>query len=715
MKKLRIMKRLKVTICSYLLLASLCISAQPQIAWRFANPALVHIEDVDRLEFDVQLKASSGGTYMFSGQINLTFNNDAFLTSNLHTIAIRSGISNDYSVALSNYKYNITRNNTGIYPQKVINVALTPGDVSILQQSPGSSLLTQLDGTWQTFIRLRITLNNNALKAGIAFIKASMNGQISYHSAAGQITNYASPNQFETIDLSQLYLGRIYAAASGWSQSGEEGLNWSSSTNTSIFDGNANLTATDLTTARAENLNFIGSAVLTIPENKWLTVDNELLSDSPQKLIIQDGGSMIHHAGNAKASQQRSLSGGSINASTHRYHLIGIPMHESEVFTAGQLFMGLHLWELDAASQNWSKITQASHPINNREGYLLWHSQNNHLLEIPGLLNSSDIIIDAEPLGINTDGRSYRLIPNPYASALQWIQPPGYDAAIYFFDAETGNYVSFADGVPGPSIAPSGQSFFVKTSLAGGVAPSINISRNNRLHHERNFYKQNDNIPELLTIRATTSISHDDVHVRFHPDAANAYDADRDALKLFGFGDAPQLYTTTDGVDYAINCLQTTQAHIAVPMSFRMNTSGDVTLNASGIQSFSEGAAIFLEDTYLNTMTNLKTQGQYQFEHNPNQQPERFILHLYGVLGAGEHPPAQCKIWAYNHNVYVSISGSSNDQVSVELFDLRGSLLGSSRHATDNPIVIFGGRINQVIVVKVRSGGLVCNKKVFIY
>jgi hypothetical protein len=710
------MKTLKnaLILCG-MLFSGLWLPAQPQVSWRFANPAIVRMGSTDLLEFDVQVKSSTGGTYLFSAQFNLTFNNNAFYTDNVHTTVLRSGISNEFSTLLNNYKYAILRNNTGVSPDKVINVALTPSDATILEQSPGPEWSAQLSTQWQTFTRMRIAIINDDLSAGISFIQASMNGQITYHTAPGQVSNYANPNHYEPLSLNLLYLGRIYSASSGWTQTGEEGINWSMAANTSIFDGNATLTAPDKTIALAGDMNIMSGAVLTIQDSKWLTVEGTLTSDMPENLLIHHAGSLIHNSGQVKATLQRNITGGSINASTHRYHLIGIPMHTSNLYTAGQLFMGLHLWELDAANQSWNNISLSGYPVNNLEGYLLWHENASHLLEIPGLLNADNLTLPDKLLGNNYDGHSYRLIPNPYASALQWIQPPGYDAAVYFFEAETGNYVSFADGVPGPSIVPAGQSFFVKSSNPGGTAPEINIDRNSRLHHVKDLYKNVDVIPELLSIRAQSNLSHDVTHIRFHTFAGSGFDTDKDALKLFGFGDAPQLYTIAEGQNYSINTLQTNNTHMTVPLAFQMNSGGNVMLESSGLQSFPAEVVVYLEDTYLNTMINLSEQCCYGFEHQPDLSAERFILHFYNVLSAGNLHFSQGKIWAFNRNVYISMPLMDEEKVLVELFDMKGSILHRSQHSNSSPIVVFGGNTNQVILVKVTNGRHSVTRRVFIF
>ncbi len=704
------MKKLLFLFYTILLLGNGLLS-QPQISWRFANPEIIRLTTTDRLEFDLQVKASENGKYLFSGQYNLTFNNSAFLTSNVNTTVIRSGISNQISDDLGDYKYAITRNNTGVSPNIVINVALTPLDATILQEEPSSAWSAEITTEWQTFTRLRITINNPGLLAGISFIEASMNGQISYHSAPGVITNFTSPNLYEPLNLNLLNLGRIYSAAHGWSQVGVNQIDWATSVNTTVFDGQATITQTNNTAAMATNLNIMEGAGLTIGSDKWLTVNGTLTTPNTDALVIADKGSLIHNSASVNAKFQRNITGGSISANTHRYHLISVPM--SSEYTAGDLFTGLHLWEMNALTQGWSKIFAASHTISNLEGYLLWHDGSSHSLEIAGSLNAGNVNLPVKEMGI-ASGNSYRLIPNPYPSALQWSTPGGYDAAVYFFNAATGNYVTFADGVPSPAIIPSGQSFFIKTTTPGGNANALTINNANRLHHNQNLYKATTDIACLLKLKATSEVSEDETYIRFHDQATNYFDPEKDARKLSGFGDAPQLYTVTDDINYAINALQITNSHVVVPMNFEMNPQGTVQLEASGMHTFAPGAAIFLEDIYLNQMINLSEQAIYSFEHLQNINADRFRIHFYGVLETNERPTESWKVWSYNKYIYISIPEMNESSAKIELFDITGREIYRQKHAIDNPIIIYGGDISQLVFVKINTASKTHTAKIII-
>jgi hypothetical protein len=306
------------------------------------------------------------------------------------------------------------------------------------------------------------------------------------------------------------------------------------------------------------------------------------------------------------------------------------------------------------------------------------------------------------------------LIPNPYPSALSWNTPAGYDAAVYFFNAATGNYVTFADGVPSPAIAPVGQSFFVKTSVPG-TAGAMTISNAGRLHHNQNFYKAVTEIPNLLKMKASSETSMDEAYVRFHAQATNLFDAEKDAQKLFGFGDAPQLFTFFEGINYAINTLGLTNNHLVVPMHFKMNANGMVQLEADGLQSFKPESSVFLEDVNLNQMINLSEQSNYSFEHDQSIPANRFNLHFYGVLDTDETAVAsEWKVWSYNKFIYISSPGFAESNADITIYDLQGRKLYQQNHHASNPIVIYGGEMPQFLVVKINSNAKIQTSKIII-
>lgn len=694
-----------------ILLSGVELIAQPQLSFSLKNPKIEYYDGLGNyLVFDINIKSDQLGYFLYSGGIALDYNATAFDVTNVVAFkgTLLEGTFQYGPQQLPRYAEPSVTINSGR-----INIPVIPGNNNTnANPTTPSSRFNQVPIEWITLYTVWVLIDNPSEISGIFFYEEIMNGQQFHTGAEGGIA-FKDPNIYISPTLQFTNLGRVFSESIGWSQLNGS-LDWLSPVNTTVFDGNATITQTDLTAAVANNLNIMPGATLSIGSNKWLTVNGTLSTPDADALILADQGSLIHQTAGVEASIKRNISGGSINPSTYRYHLVAVPMHESSVFNAGNLFTGMHLWEMDPATQAWQKITSATHAINNHEGYLLWHDGVNHELNFAGTLNADNVALPSEAIGINGDGFSYRLIPNPYPSAMQWNTPAGYDAAVYFFDAATGNYKSFADGVPSPAIVPYGQSFFIKTTNPGGTAPAITIAANTRLHHEQGFYKSVEAFSSLLQIKASTSFSEDETFVRFHSAASNAFDPDKDALKLFGFGDAPQLYTFGENQNFAINTLETSNEATIVPLHFSMTTDGAVSLDVSGLSNFENQASIYLEDIFLNEMIDLHEQQQYAFDHQLSNASHRFNLHFYGVLGDQEVPVEKWKVWSYNQYVYINIPHGEEISVQVELFDMTGRMLYGKQHAVNNPIIVYGGQLPQMVLVKITSAKRSLNQVLFI-
>lgn len=708
---------------SILLLVAMLIAMAgiaQQLSFRMTNARIIRISNFDHLQFDVEIKASQPGTYLWASQVILHFNNNAFSNTATEWQVTRLGSFVGIN-SLEESKYSLTRTVTGTAPNRVYNIAYT-GHVEAQYNGGNSDDFALIPTNWSPMMRVSTRLLNPVSgdpMAGIGFRVSSMNGFQQHITDPGVFVLYQNPNVYEGQDLISAYTGRMYSNTHGWTQiggttNGQQFLDWSANVSTTIWDGNASITHTNQTAAMANNLNILPDATLTIGANKWLTVNGQLSSPGNSALQIASTGSLLHQTPSTAATLHRSISGGSINASTHRYHLISVPMSTATPFTAGDLFIGLHLWELNAITQNWQKITASSHAINNQEGYLLWHADPTHQLSAAGLLNAGEIQLPAKELGINGFNQSYRLVVNPYPSALNWQSPSGYDAAVYFFNAETGNYVSSVDGIPHPSIVPAWQSFFIRKTNPGGTAPAITLQNNQREHHNQSFYKQLKTVPSLLSVKATTDISEDATYVRFQPQTSYGFDSQYDAVKLFGFGDAPQLYTVLEGNSFSINSLFPQSNSLTIPMHFQMNTAGNVQLTAQGMHSFSAGTTIYLEDTQLNTMVDLMASPVYSFHHQPAATTDRFRLHFNGLVNLSETEDETYRLWAYDSKVYISMPLEISQTVEIEMTDLQGRQVYRNRHKVDDPIVIHAGRVTRVLLVRVWTSSKVYFGKVLI-
>jgi hypothetical protein len=257
----------------------------PQLTWRIANPRIIKVTQ-QRLEFEVQVKADQNGTYYSSGQFLLYFNNDAIsYSSDLHWTVIPSGISAQTHANIGN-KYIISRVRSGAYPNVKVLVGLSPTDEAVIDEDPAAGYLTEITTGWQTYVKIQCNIADFSALAGIYFYREGTNGQNFYLSSPGNEAGYNNPSLYQTLDLSQAYLGRLYSTMYGWTQYGGATdnvpyLDWTTAVNTSAWEGTPNIDGSDY---QMDALRIHEGVILTIQSGASLTVGNP--EADPQGILL---------------------------------------------------------------------------------------------------------------------------------------------------------------------------------------------------------------------------------------------------------------------------------------------------------------------------------------------------------------------------------------------------------------------------------------------
>lgn len=415
-----------------------------------------------------------------------------------------------------------------------------------------------------------------------------------------------------------------------------------------------------------------------------LTVDNTLMNNSGNsglrlESLLSETASLLHQSDGIQGTIQRRVTGGEITssaASTFRYHLISIPLENN--ILASESFMGTYLWSYspnEIAPANWVGISDENTLLSSNKGYLSYVASN-HTFTFQGILANGTFTSNIA----TTSTGNYNLIPNPYASAIDWdlvdLTGTGINSTIWHFDSESGNYLAYNGGVPaGGSIIPMGQSFFVQAN-----APNPEVTFNNlvRLHSTQMFYKANQEMPEnVLNLHVSANNSYDNAYVRLVAGASTLYQPENDALKMKGFQGSPQLSTlSTDLQELSINSISTSEEAVTVPISFSLEAEGRATLSISGTETFEHHSVFLLEDIITGNIIDLKQLPTYSFDHHPDFEAVRFRLHLRGLTDVDELPaPETFHAWTSGNHLYFILPQSKSEKVRVELFDVQGKQL----------------------------------------
>ncbi len=245
---------------------------------------------------------------------------------------------------------------------------------------------------------------------------------------------------------------------------------------------------------------------------------------------------------------------------------------------------------------------------------------NTGTVTYPGLTNS------------NTEGDGYHLVSVPYPSAIEWNQPPGFDAQAHLWMSSggfSGTYQTILGGT-GADL-PSSQGFFVRVSTPFST-PNFTLNNSDRRRGDPAFTRMTGNhwYDQLLTLVIEGNGFADKTQVYFKDGASNLWDGQMDAHKMKSNHDQPTLYTRIPGDHHliGINGLPLLDHAHSVDMGLLPGTDGSYNVRAEDVEGFDASALIFLEDKQTGDIINLRSTPQYTFTANVLDDTERFIIHF---------------------------------------------------------------------------------------
>ncbi len=118
----------------------------------------------------------------------------------------------------------------------------------------------------------------------------------------------------------------------------------------------------------------------------------------------------------------------------------------------------------------------------------------------------------------------------------------------------------------GTSIIPSTQGFFVR---ATSLPASLTIPASQRVHNSQDFYKgTEDFVYPIVRLEAEANDFSDESVVVFHPEGNIGFDDYYDLGKFTNAGTLPNLYSVSEGINYAFNFLPEEYEDMIVPCTF---------------------------------------------------------------------------------------------------------------------------------------------------
>lgn len=338
------------------------------------------------------------------------------------------------------------------------------------------------------------------------------------------------------------------------------------------------------------------------------------------------------------------------------------------------------------------------------------------------------------------------LIGNPYPSAINadlFLSDPANDSVIggtiYLWThntAVTANNYSVADfalytysgGIGTGTAAPgvnntvpngriaAGQSFMIHGSIPASTNPvyfrnSMRVAGNNDQFFRLGSDDRNNSnsIFNIEKHRVWLEVSNNQdaykqILVGYIQNATNGLDRGYDG-EVFETGNQVFLYTKVDNTKLGIQGRTLPfDVNDIVPLGFKSTTTGSYEFRLSDFDGLFEEQDVYLEDTYLNVIHDLKA-GNYSFTTMAGTFEDRFVLrYTNSALSNGNLNFNDNSVFIYKKNKEIIIDASNVIIDSITIYDIRGSQLftKSKINATDYVVSNLSSS-EQVLIVTVTS------------
>jgi hypothetical protein len=340
-------------------------------------------------------------------------------------------------------------------------------------------------------------------------------------------------------------------------------------------------------------------------------------------------------------------------------------------------------------------------------------------------LSASAFILDAANANLN--GTLYFWTHNTPINAT--YQYTGSDYAIYNLVGGTSAATNPGFGGGGSNDVPlgyvaSGQGFFIK-GFSSGTATFKNSMRaagNNsqfyRLSPEANSTTTELNLEKhryWLDINNTEG-AYKQALIGYVETATNGIDRLFDG-DMVDIGNAITMYTTVDNTKLSIQGRQLPfDVNETIPLGYKSTINSTYTISIPDFDGLFESQNIYLEDTFLNVIHDLKA-SPYTFATLSGTFDDRFVLR-YTTEALGTDNPVfnQNTVVVYQDNNGLHINSGTENMVDVTIYDVRGREIASQKQI-GNTVTVFTTlpTTQQVLLVKIEgeNGGIVTKKVVY--
>ncbi|HRN99136.1 MAG TPA: T9SS sorting signal type C domain-containing protein, partial [Flavobacterium sp.] len=294
------------------------------------------------------------------------------------------------------------------------------------------------------------------------------------------------------------------------------------------------------------------------------------------------------------------------------------------------------------------------------------------------------------------------------------IDPLNYDQDDYAVWNSTGGVGTAGGGignsnVPDGTIA-AGQGFFVVGNVVTAGSPLV-FNNDIRLSGDNGMFFRPDGTqraPQVVEkhrvwLELTNAQgAYKQTLVGYIQGATNQKEVAFDGVMIDG-GNAVSLYSIADGYNLAIQgrALPFDTSDV-VPLGFKVSTGGTYNIALSNFDGLFEGQDVFLEDLYLGTVQNLKTEN-YSFTAPAGTFNDRFQLRYNENALGTPNQFDDNSVVIYKNTQGIQVNTGNVDIKDVKVFDMRGRLVTLKEDVAAASLTVSLDVPQQVLIVQVTS------------
>ena len=385
---------------------------------------------------------------------------------------------------------------------------------------------------------------------------------------------------------------------------------------------------------------------ITVGTGSVVRVPNGFTNDSPDNLVIEDGGQLVFDGTGVQATMKKSTAHAGAKDVATDWYTIASPLAANVATNAvGNLTNGTYdLYRYNEATVMWENAKDTEHSGGFNEltvgrGYLYWNGSGSDIT-FAGELRNADVAYTLKADGAG-NYKGFNLIGNPFSQNITMSNITGVTLSGGYVLTQAGGWGASID-----EIAPC-QGFLVQVEAETDITitkpTSSSKSRTNR---------------DYLAFTVANAEYEDVAYAMFEEATGLSKINHRNA-------DIPMVYIPQNGQNYAIATMDdNTQAF---ELNFKAMTTGQYTLSykAEGKYSY-----LHVIDRLTGEDIDMLLEGEYSFIGSPRDAEDRFVVRLsYSATIDGNNT----NIFAYQSGSDIIVSGNGELQV----FDVMGRMVAT--------------------------------------